>query len=93
MDFAAGAEQFRRFVKDVTGTVLPGLVRRRDMEAHLFLTGRYPNNSLSGSRMMTRQELQDRHLRQIERLFPDRLGEPPQTPDPRPAAPPGRIRL
>ncbi len=79
-DFAAAAEQFRRFVKDVTGTVLPGLVRRRDMEAHLFLTGRYPNNSLSGSRVMSRQELQDRHLRQIERLFPDRLGEPHRSP-------------
>ena len=79
-DLAAAGEQFRRYVKDVTGAVLPGLVRRRDMEAHLFLTGRYPNNSLSGGRMVTREELKSRHLRQIERLFPDRLGEPHKSP-------------
>lgn len=75
-DFAAAAEQFKRYVKNNDGEVLGGLVRRRGMESNLFLTGIYPKASLSGAGLVSRAELRDRQLRQIERLFPDGLGEP-----------------
>lgn len=79
-DFAAAGDQFRRYSRDIKGTVLPGLVRRREMESHLFLTGSYPRASLSGAQVLTRDTLRDRHLRQIEGLFPDRLGDPHGSP-------------
>jgi lysozyme len=36
-DYAGAADEFRRWVRDATGAVAPGLVRRRALERALFL--------------------------------------------------------